>query len=397
MKKSVIFIVIFASCIFTYNIIYAQVGIGTDDFEGRPDQFIFTTNDFRPATNNAKALGWDFGRWSNVYTVNANLSGLLNGNNAILEGTLGVGTPAPARTLEVLGGWRTARISSSDNGASLEFVSGGSPDWAIGQWEGAMRIFSSADNFASSTDVYWFTPNEIRPFSHNTRNLGTSSVQWSKLYSVDGFFSGKVGVGTQNPLGKLHVHDMIKEHCVVYITPTSGTGDSASIFLSESNDASQGMYWLYDGINDDIGLWGKVGAANYGPHMKVKRNTGEIAFGDTYAAGYKMAVKGKLICTEVRVEDIYGWPDYVFADDYSLMSLQEVEQSIKENRHLPGIPSAADIQNEGFELGNMSKKLLEKVEELTLYAIEQNKKIEELEKKLAELENQNRRVKKTGR
>jgi hypothetical protein len=190
---------------------------------------------------------------------------------------------------------------------------------------------------------------------------------------------------------------MIKENCVVYITPTSGTGDSASIFLAESSDASQGMYWLYDGINDDVSLWGKVGAATYGPHLRVKRNTGEIAFGDTYASGYKLAVKGKLICTEVRVEETSGWPDYVFAENYNLMSLREVEQSILTNRHLPGIPSAAAIQNEGFELGDMSKKLLEKIEELTLYIIEQDKKISGLEQKMAEMENQNLNIRKARR
>jgi hypothetical protein len=375
-----------------------DIASSTDNFNTQTSHYQFTTSAFRPSANNTKALGWDFGRWSNVYTVQANLSGLLNGNDAIFQGSLGVGTPAPARILEVYGNnWRTARISSSANGASLEFVSAGNPDWAAGEWNDSFRLMSSGDNFNTSTDEYWFTQSEFRPFGNNNRNLGTTSVQWSKLYSVDGFFTGKVGVGTQNPVGKLHVHDANSQHCIVYLTPTAAASDSASIFLAENSDASQGMYWLYDGMNDEMELWGKSGAIHYGPHMKLKRGTGEIAFGNTYATGYKLAVTGKVICEEVRVEETTGWPDYVFADDYNLMSLQEVEQSIKENKHLPGIPSVCDIQSNGFELGDMSKKLLEKVEELTLYAIEQNKKIDGLEKKLAELENQNRKVKKTGR
>lgn len=79
-----------------------------------------------------------------------------------------------------------------------------------------------------------------------------------------------------------------------------------------------------------------------------------------------------------------NFPDYVFDPSYKLRSLEETEKYVKENHHLPEVPSAAEIAKEGMSLNGMSKILLKKVEELTLHIIEQNKRIEALEKKLKE-------------
>ncbi|MBW6459853.1 MAG: hypothetical protein K0B08_04700 [Bacteroidales bacterium] len=102
-----------------------------NDFEGRTNQYYMSTTTFMPWVNNSKTLGFSTVRWSNVYSVDANLTGLLNGNNTILQGYLGVGTPVPARKFEVYGPFRSARISSMDQGYSLEFVSAVNPDWNI--------------------------------------------------------------------------------------------------------------------------------------------------------------------------------------------------------------------------------------------------------------------------
>ncbi|MEX2663981.1 hypothetical protein [Candidatus Uabimicrobium amorphum] len=88
---------------------------------------------------------------------------------------------------------------------------------------------------------------------------------------------------------------------------------------------------------------------------------------------YELAVNGEVIATEIVVES--GWADFVFDDDYKLMSLEEVEQKIKKNRHLPDIPSEKDIKANGVPVGQMQAKLLQKIEELTLYTINQEKKI----------------------
>ena len=80
------------------------------------------------------------------------------------------------------------------------------------------------------------------------------------------------------------------------------------------------------------------------------------------------------------VVTISGWSDFVFDDDYELTSLKELERHIEANRHLPSIPSEKEVKADGLSLGDMQAKLLQKVEELTLYLIEQNKKLAELER-----------------
>ena len=98
--------------------------------------------------------------------------------------------------------------------------------------------------------------------------------------------------------------------------------------------------------------------------------------------GYRLAVDGKAIMEEVKVELSGSWPDYVFSPDYNLRSLEETETFIQENHHLPEIPSAAEIEAEGLALGERNALLLKKIEELTLHTIKQQKLIEELYKRI---------------
>jgi hypothetical protein len=100
----------------------------------------------------------------------------------------------------------------------------------------------------------------------------------------------------------------------------------------------------------------------------------------TFSDAYKLAVNGSIRAKRVVVET--GWSDFVFEKNYSLKNLQEVELYIKQNGHLPEIPSAKDIENNGGDLGELVKLQMQKIEELTLYLIEQNKKIELLEKRM---------------
>ncbi|MBV6640775.1 MAG: LamG domain-containing protein [Cyclobacteriaceae bacterium] len=106
---------------------------------------------------------------------------------------------------------------------------------------------------------------------------------------------------------------------------------------------------------------------------------GNIGIGTNEPAA-KLTVSGPILSTEVKVKtDVSTYPDFVFKSDYSLPSLVEIENFIRENGHLPEIPTAADAED-GIYLGEMNIKLLQKIEELTLYLIEQNKRIEELER-----------------
>ncbi|MBC9929980.1 tail fiber protein [Chitinophaga qingshengii] len=94
----------------------------------------------------------------------------------------------------------------------------------------------------------------------------------------------------------------------------------------------------------------------------------------------KLAVKGSVLAQRVKVSTTAdSWPDYVFNKNYALPSLQEVENYIEKYQHLPGIPAAAEVAKDGHDLGEMNKQLLQKVEELTLYIIDLQKRIVALE------------------
>jgi hypothetical protein len=111
--------------------------------------------------------------------------------------------------------------------------------------------------------------------------------------------------------------------------------------------------------------------------------SGAVAIGDTYIpVGYKLAVNGKIICEEVSVKLRTSWPDYVFSNNYKLMSLNDLENYININKHLPEIPSSNEIEKNGINTSEIITKLLKSQEELTLYIIEQNKRIESIQKQL---------------
>ncbi|WP_184550890.1 hypothetical protein [Mucilaginibacter sp. FT3.2] len=104
------------------------------------------------------------------------------------------------------------------------------------------------------------------------------------------------------------------------------------------------------------------------------------------AAGYTLAVGGSAIAESVTVKLQSGWPDFVFRDDYRLPALADVKAFIDQNHHLPEIPSEAAVAKDGLNLGEMNKLLLKKVEELTLYLIESNKRQAEQDERIRALE-----------
>ncbi len=135
----------------------------------------------------------------------------------------------------------------------------------------------------------------------------------------------------------------------------------------KSRDASTMSQWITNGTNINYA----VGSVGIGTTLATNPN------------GYKLAVNGKIGAKDVQVEtSSTTWPDYVFAQDYRLPSLMEVEKFIQENNHLENVPSATEIEKNGHSLGEMDKILLKKVEELTLYVIQQQKEIDELKKKI---------------
>lgn len=125
---------------------------------------------------------------------------------------------------------------------------------------------------------------------------------------------------------------------------------------------------------------GNVGISVNSPKAKLHVGGNTMIGSGNPASGYMLSINGKLICTEAKVQLVSGWPDYVFKKNYNLLPLDELEKFIQTQNHLPNIPAAAEIEKNGMELGDMVKRLMEKVEELTLYVIELKKENTELKK-----------------
>jgi len=119
--------------------------------------------------------------------------------------------------------------------------------------------------------------------------------------------------------------------------------------------------------------------------LRIAAN-GNVGIGTSVPAE-KLSVNGKVRAKEVKVE-VANWPDYVFSDDYEAAPLFSLESFIKKNKHLPEVPSAKQVAEDGIELGEMNKILLKKIEELTLYMIELKKENNEVKLELSKIRNE---------
>ncbi|MEM9361247.1 MAG: pyocin knob domain-containing protein [Bacteroidota bacterium] len=228
--------------------------------------------------------------------------------------------------------------------------------------------------------------------------------------------NGNVGIGNAVPSQKLDVTGNILANTVMLRDPIN-TSDWNSIWQSgfyqsyNATNAPEAGHWFW-GVNfnhssnsstyryngqiaiknsstnptmyfrstnrDGIGTWSRVVHAEGNQMIN-----GSLGIGTANPGSYKLAVKGKIRAEEIKVET--GWADYVFKQDYDLPTLEEVEKHIQQKGHLINIPSAEEVEENGIQLGEMNKLLLEKIEELTLYTLQQQKQIDDYEQNIHQL------------
>jgi hypothetical protein len=212
--------------------------------------------------------------------------------------------------------------------------------------------------------------------------------------------NGNVGIGTITPEARLHVADGSGAGVLFNMRPASFTPNTgAQISWSESSSTRAEGDLIIAPRTDaaaSIAFYTNNGS-QIDERMVIKSN-GFIGIGSKNPDA-PLAVKGLIHANEVKV-DLLVPADYVFEKyytgnstlkpEYAIPTLEDVEKFTKENNHLPNIPSAKEIQEKGLNIGEMSNLLLQKIEELTLYTIEQNKLIKEQQKRIETLENQNK-------
>ena len=195
-----------------------------------------------------------------------------------------------------------------------------------------------------------------------------ATTNWAGYFVQNTYFGGAMGIGTSTIAdSKLSVQQ-------------SGTTLATAKFLNTSKGANTS--WIHFGTTGD---WYIRSASNNGKVILQDQNaSATVCIGGTTAAtGYKLSVKGKIMCEELKVLLSASWPDYVFAKNYELMPLSDLETYIETENHLPGIPSASEMEAEGgIAVGEMQTILVKKIEEANLYILQLNKRIEELESKL---------------
>lgn len=244
----------------------------------------------------------------------------------------------------------------------------------------AFLVLNSQVGFAQ---YYWIGNGYNGLLGENGSNIGfwTSSVGWNAFQIKKS--NGYVGIGTTSPSEKLDVKGKInaKHQVRIYGDDSNGyVGGQLSLMSGISADwhvhSFYGMFRLY-ARNPD----GSTIAPFYIlPNGKTVVGDEIVAWDDT-DGDYRLYVQEGILTEKVKVAltGTSDWSDYVFEEDYELKSLEEVEEFVEENKHLPNVPSAQELVDDGgFDLGKMDAKLLEKIEELTLYMIDLNKEVKTL-------------------
>jgi hypothetical protein len=263
----------------------------------------------------------------------------------------------------------------------------------VGQHQMHLRIRRASDLKAIELGVL---DNGVGVLQANEAGVGYNSLALNPV-------AGNVGVGTISPAAKLDVEGSaaiansagINVDSFAGRVVAGGISDGSGWGLSTAigGNSGVGRSWAIGSNGGDLymGYQNGSSAMSLQTFLQVSPNrnlylvpaSGNVGIGTT-SPTHKLAVNGTVKAKEVIVETS-GWSDYVFADGYALAPLAEVEAHIKEHKHLPGIPSAAQVAENGVSIGEMQVRLLAKIEELTLHQIAQQKELAVLKAENAHL------------
>lgn len=207
---------------------------------------------------------------------------------------------------------------------------------------------------------------------------------------------GNLGIGTTAPVNKLHVNGKATigegasdntSYGTLQLVRTADQGDNRH-YLTFVRAGSSVTGMGYARNSNVFGIWKYGDNATMLPVIALT-DAQSVGIGTTDPGPYKLAVEGWLGARKIKVTAANPWSDYVFDNDYRLWTLAEVEKYISDHKHLPDIPSAAEVAKDGIDVGENQALLLKKIEELTLYMIDQNKRTEAQERQIDE---QNKKI-----
>ncbi|MDD3860067.1 MAG: hypothetical protein PHW83_07705 [Bacteroidales bacterium] len=308
--------------------------------------------------------------------------GTLQNNFFVVKetGNVGIKTTDPTATFDINGDIRI-RQSAAENYILT------SDNTGTGQWKELKLELNentlSLANHNTSVDLSGFNQtisliDQSLQLSNDGGSVALNNINyWTKSDNLLYYNLGNVGIGTNNPNYKLDVNGAVRiqEGWRGLIIEGSGTNPHRYDFIVGDlggSASNSGGFSIFDNT-----------ASKY--RFAISRD-GNVGIG-TINPQYLLDVRGTAHFCEVRVRT-ENWCDFVFADNYKLPNLVELEEFIETNRHLPGVPSEAEVIENGVDLGEMNKVLLQKVEELTLIIIEQNKVLMEQSERISALESQ---------
>ena len=278
-------------------------------------------------------------------------------------------------------------ISGTYNSSQVQGI------WSIGT---SWTIDETNNNFGNQYGLVYAHTNSgqgISGWGHQIMFVEDGMVNASTSLSGHGYFKGNLGIGVTNPVYKLDVNGPVNATelrvngeilnvptqfwnqtgtDIDYIAGKVGIGTATPLHTLDVNGALNATEIRLNGEIFNPTVWAQSGT-------DINYLQGTVGIGTaTVPMGYRMAVDGNIVAEEIQIQLSDTWPDYVFEEDYDLKPLSEVEAFVKTNKHLPDVPSAKEVAKEGQRLGEMNAILLKKVEELTLYLIEQQETIANL-------------------